>query len=197
MRSWILSAPAFVSNHFNLRIISSKIPLGKGFVHCAHGTLPVPAPATLEILKDAPVSGTDIDFECVTPTGAAIVKTLAESFGNLPDMRLSTIGYGAGSKESPTIPNLLRIISGTTLESSESVVMIETNIDDMNPEIYGFLMERLFEDGALDVCLVPIYMKKNRPGTLLQVMCDRNPDGHINIQNIIRDNHAWGSILHC
>lgn len=161
-------------DHFNFgKIISSKIPLGRGFVQCEHGTLPGPAPATLEILKQVPVYGTDLDFEFVTPTGAAIIKTLAESFGSIPDMEVSSISYGAGSKDLEAVPNLLRIIVGRAPERSDTVVMIETNIDDMNPEIYGYVMDKLLAEGALDVCLIPVCMKKNRPGTILQVMCGR------------------------
>ena len=159
-------------NYLGLKKISaSKIPLGNGFVNCSHGKLPVPAPATIEILKNIPVYGTDIPFELVTPTGAAIVSTLAETFGKMPDMLVSKIGYGSGTRDFEKMPNLLRIFFGKSISSSETVTMIETCIDDMNPEIYGFLMDRLFEDGALDVYLVPVFMKKNRPGTLLQVLC--------------------------
>jgi len=166
---------AICADYFNFgKIISSKIPLGRGFVSCAHGTLPVPAPATLEILKQVPVYGVDLDFEFVTPTGAVIVKTLAESFGGIPDMAISKISYGAGGKNLETVPNLLRIIVGDSPGDSDTVVMIETNIDDMNPEIYGYVMEKLLAQGALDVCLIPVLMKKNRPGTILQVMCSRN-----------------------
>lgn len=156
------------------KMIASKIPLGKGFVNASHGTLPVPAPATLAILKKVPVYGTDIPFELVTPTGAAIITTLAESFGKMPDMVISDIGYGSGSRDLDMIPNLLRIVSGRSMFQSDTVTMIETCIDDMNPEIFGFLMERLFDDGALDVYLVPVFMKKNRPGTLLQVLSHQN-----------------------
>lgn len=156
------------------KMIASKIPLGKGFVNASHGTLPVPAPATLAILKDVPVYGTDIPFELVTPTGAAIISTLAESFGKMPDMVISNIGYGSGSRDLDMVPNLLRIVSGNLTLQSDTVTMIETCIDDMNPEIFGFLMERLFDDGALDVYLVPVFMKKNRPGTLLQVLSHQN-----------------------
>ena len=151
-------------------ITASKISLGSGFVDCAHGRLPVPAPATLEILKDVPVVGTDIPFELTTPTGAAIMKTLAQSFGPMPDMVASKIGYGSGTRHLETAPNLLRVIVGSPSPISDTVFMIETSIDDMNPEIYGFLMERLFAAGALDVNLIPVFMKKNRPGTLLQVL---------------------------
>ncbi len=153
------------------RITASKIPMGNGFVECAHGRLPVPAPATLEILKDVPVVGTDIPFELTTPTGAAIIATLSDEFGSMPDMIVSQIGYGSGSRRLEAIPNLLRVIIGDSPLLPETVFMIETSIDDMNPEIYGFLMERLFAMGALDVNLIPVFMKKNRPGTLLQVLC--------------------------
>ncbi len=156
------------------KISASKIPLGNGFVNCSHGKLPVPAPATIEILKYIPVYGTDVPFELVTPTGAAIVSTLAETFGKMPDMLVSKIGYGSGIRDLEKIPNLLRIFFGEPIPKSDIVTMIETSIDDMNPEVYGFLMERLFEDGALDVYLVPVIMKKNRPGTLLQVLCYHN-----------------------
>jgi len=158
------------------RVIASKIPLGTGFVSCRHGTLPVPAPATLSILKGVPVYGTGIPFELVTPTGAAIVVTLAESFEAMPNMIVEKTGYGAGKRDLESMPNVLRIITGTVLEDqtvleTDTIVSIDTCIDNMNPEIFGFLMDRLFEDGALDVYWIPVFMKKNRPGTLVQVLC--------------------------
>jgi uncharacterized protein (TIGR00299 family) protein len=156
------------------KISASKIPMGNGFVNCSHGKLPVPAPATIEILKNIPVYGTDVPFEMVTPTGAVIVSTLAKSFGKMPDMLVSKIGYGSGTRDLDSRPNLLRIFIGKPALASDTVTMIETSIDDMNPEIYGFLMDCLFADGALDVYLVPVFMKKNRPGTLLQVLCHHN-----------------------
>jgi len=161
------------------KIIASKIPLGTGFVSCRHGTLPVPAPATLAILKGVPVYGTEIPFELVTPTGAAIITTLAESFEAMPEMVVGKTGYGAGSRDLESRPNLLRIVIGTVPEDQvnfqqDAIVMIETCIDDMNPEIFGFLMDRLFEDGALDVYWIPVFMKKNRPGTKVQVLCRKN-----------------------
>lgn len=164
-------------------IIASPIPVGRGFVDCQHGVLPVPAPATLAILKGIPVYGTKIPYELVTPTGAAIIATLAESFDEMPDMVIDKIGYGAGTRELETQPNLLRIILGTEITNSEKgigeyhtdqILIIETCIDDMNPEVFGFLMERLFEKGALDVYWIPIFMKKNRPGTMVQVLCPEN-----------------------
>ena len=164
-------------------IIASPIPVGRGFVDCQHGVLPVPAPATLAILKGIPVYGTKIPYELVTPTGAAIIATLAESFDEMPDMVIDKIGYGAGTHELETQPNLLRIILGNELTNSEKgigeyhtdqILIIETCIDDMNPEVFGFLMEQLFEKGALDVYWIPIFMKKNRPGTMVQVLCMEN-----------------------
>ncbi|MBC8434599.1 MAG: nickel pincer cofactor biosynthesis protein LarC [Desulfobacterales bacterium] len=161
------------------QIFASRIPLGNGFVSCSHGTLPVPAPATLKILKGVPVYGTDIPHELVTPTGAAIISVLAESFGKMPDMIIEKSGYGAGKRDLESIPNLLRIVTGTAADHQtgrrqDSIVMVETCIDDMNPEVFSFLMERLFDEGALDVYWVPVFMKKNRPGTMVQVLCREN-----------------------
>ena len=156
------------------KIVASKIPLGCGFVQSSHGTLPVPAPATLSILKNVPVYGTPNPFEMTTPTGAAIISELAESFDDLPEMIVSQIGYGAGQREFEQRPNLLRVVTGkATTPANEAVYIVETSIDDMNPEIFGYLMESLFDDGALDVYWIPIYMKKNRPGTLVQVVCKK------------------------
>lgn len=157
-------------------VIASKIPFGRGFVTCQHGTLPVPVPAAVAILKGAPVYGTEIPHELVTPTGAGIVAALARSFEALPDMVVDKIGYGAGTRDIEERPNLLRIFTGTASNGSgnlhtDRTVMVEAGIDDMNPEIYGFLMDRLFADGALDVYWIPIFMKKNRPGTMVQVLC--------------------------
>ena len=164
-------------------VIASPIPVGRGFVTCQHGILPVPVPATLGILKGVPIYGTKIPHELVTPTGAAIIATLAESFKEMPDMVIDKIGYGAGKRELEAQPNLLRIILGTEITKSEKrigeyhtdqILIIETCIDDMNPEVFGFLMERLFEKGALDVYWIPIFMKKNRPATMLQVLCQED-----------------------
>ena len=164
-------------------IFASKIPLGTGFVNCDHGKIPVPSPATISILKNVPVYGTETPFELVTPTGAAIIKTLSSSFGAMPDMIVQKTGYGAGKRDTGPTPNLLRVITGNTAVShkdisgvydKESAVIVETCIDDMNPEIFGFLMERLLEDGALDVYWIPIFMKKNRPGTMVQVLCGQD-----------------------
>jgi len=165
------------------QVIASRIPLGSGFVSCRHGTLPVPAPATLALLKGVPVYGAGIPYELVTPTGAAIIVTLAESFETMPDMIVEKTGYGAGKRDLESIPNLLRVITGTephhqkgylTGHQTDTIVVVETCIDDMNPEVFGFLMDRLFEEGALDVYWIPIFMKKNRPGTMVQVLCREN-----------------------
>ena len=162
------------------KIVASPVPLGKGFVACSHGTLTVPAPATLEILEGVPVYGTDIPYELVTPTGAAIIRSLAQGFELMPEMVIARIGYGAGQRDLEDRPNLLRIILAAESESAadldgklseDQVTIVETCIDDMNPEIFGYLMERLFEEGALDVYWIPVQMKKNRPGTMLQVLC--------------------------
>jgi uncharacterized protein (TIGR00299 family) protein len=159
-------------------IYASRIPLGTGFVDCRHGRIPLPAPATLELLKTIPTYGTGIENELVTPTGAAIVATLATAFGPMPEMTIHRVGYGAGERELAAVPNLLRIVIGSSSPTGKSrsgvdhdrILMVETSIDDMNPEIFGYLMDRLFEDGALDVYYIPIFMKKNRPATLIQVL---------------------------
>ena len=154
-------------------IFASPLPMGHGMLKTAHGSLPVPAPAVLEILEDTPTYGRGIPTEIVTPTGAAVIKTLAGSFGNAPPMRIRRTGYGAGSKDLG-VPNLLRVIVGESLEfpaeAEELACVISTNIDDMNPEFYDYVMERLFSEGAQDVWLTPIQMKKTRPGTIVNVL---------------------------
>ncbi|MBA3036957.1 MAG: nickel pincer cofactor biosynthesis protein LarC [Desulfobacterium sp.] len=167
------------------KVYSSKIPISSGFVNCQHGIIPVPPPAVLSILKDVAVYGVDIKKEIVTPTGAAIVKALCQSFGTFPDMIVEKTGYGAGKYDLEHIPNLLRITTGRDtakeIYQKDVILQIETCIDDMNPEIFGFLMDRLFEDGALDVYWTPVYMKKNRPGTKIYVICSHhNKDVVIN-----------------
>jgi hypothetical protein len=157
-------------------VAASALPLGRGFVTCAHGVLPVPAPAVLEILKGVPVYGGDVDMELVTPTGAGILIGTQAKFGPMPPLNISKVGYGAGTRELSRQPNLLRVVlgepAGAAAEGqSERLLMVETCIDDMNPEIFGYLMETLFDDGALDVFWLPAQMKKNRPGTLVRVLC--------------------------
>jgi len=154
-------------------VYASRIPVGTGFVECDHGTLPLPAPASLELLKGIPIYASGIEKEIVTPTGIVILKHMAKSFGFIPAMRIHQIGYGAGGRDLK-IPNLLRVWIGESEEKREyeedEVILIETNIDDMNPEFFGYTSEKLFEKGALDVFTTPIFMKKNRPGTLLSVL---------------------------
>jgi uncharacterized protein (TIGR00299 family) protein len=152
----------------------SRIPLGHGVTRSQHGPLPVPGPATLELLKGLPVFGVDVEGETVTPTGAAIIRTLGKNFGDQPSMTIEKIGYGTGEKEFPNRPNLFRLVigeSGSSLQHEEMLVM-ETNIDDMNPQYFDHVMERLFAAGARDVFLAPVQMKKNRPATLLTVICE-------------------------
>jgi len=156
------------------KVIASPMPTFHGYAKGAHGTFPLPAPATAEILRDVPWRKLDIEGELVTPTGAAIIMEIASGFGPLPPMTVECIGYGAG-KSAFGIPNALRIMIGEAHAApapSQSVSVIETNIDDLNPQFYETAMERLFAAGALDVFFSPIQMKKNRPGTLLSVICD-------------------------
>lgn len=155
------------------RVVASPMPTFHGYAKGSHGTFPLPAPATAEILRGIPWRKLDIEGELVTPTGAAIIREIAEEFGPLPAMTVESIGYGAG-KSDFGIPNALRVMLGREAARSESqgVTVIETNIDDLNPQFYETAMERLFAAGALDVFLTPIQMKKNRPGTLLSVICD-------------------------
>jgi uncharacterized protein (TIGR00299 family) protein len=152
-------------------IRASKLHLGSGFVDCAHGRLPVPPPAVTELVKGIPCYASDVEGELVTPTGAAILSTLASSFGPLPEMRIERTGYGAGRQELP-IPNVLRVMIGETGVGTgqDRIRLIETNIDDMNPQFYEHIMERLLAEGARDVFLTPIVMKKSRPGLILSVL---------------------------
>ena len=153
------------------RIVVSPFPLARGQIQTPPGAFPLPAPATVALLQNAPVVGVGGERETVTPTAAAILTTLAGEFGALPRMALRAVGYGAGSRDDAT-PNVLRVFIGeseTTGDAAlESVILLETNIDDMNPQVYDYVMARLFDAGALDVTLLPLQMKKNRPGTLLR-----------------------------
>jgi len=160
-------------------VCASPLPMGHGFVEAAHGKIPLPAPATVEILRGVPVYDAGIEGELVTPTGAAIIRTLATEFGELPQMTLQATAFGAGKTEFP-FPNVLRLMIGEPCSQSDvsdrdklqtRVAIIETSIDDMNPEFYDTVFERLFKAGALDVYLTPIYMKKNRPANLLTAIC--------------------------
>jgi hypothetical protein len=156
------------------KIFASPVPLGRGFVRTQHGTIPLPAPAASILLSGVPVYGTAVERELVTPTGAAILATMVRSYGPIPPMTLISTGYGAGSDPEREPPNLLRVWLGQEKPalSARDLLVIETNIDDMNPELYNYVCEKLFALGALDVSLVPIQMKKNRPGVLLRVLVE-------------------------
>ncbi len=165
------------------KILASALPFSKGQIRCAHGILPLPAPATLEICREAAIPMVpppmDVAGELVTPTGAALVAALADSFGPVPPLRVKAVGYGAGTKDFP-FPNVLRLMLAETGEEgdgeglgdmrTEENVLLEVNIDDMSPELYEYLSEQLFRQGALDVFLTPVQMKKNRPGVKLSVL---------------------------
>jgi uncharacterized protein (TIGR00299 family) protein len=168
--------------------VCSPLNVGGGTVKCAHGTLPVPAPATLKLLRDAPVYSSGPQVELVTPTGAAIVKTLSARFASFPAMKIEKTGYGAGTREFPEHPNLLRLMIGEALPadvaaaspsaspstshdtSHEKITVLEANLDDLSPQVLAYAMERLLAEGALDVFSVPVQMKKSRPGALLTVL---------------------------
>jgi uncharacterized protein (TIGR00299 family) protein len=164
-------------------IVCSPLNVGGGMVKCAHGTFPVPAPATVELLKDAPVYSSGVQAELVTPTGAAIVRTLASRFAAFPEMKIEKSGYGAGSREFPELPNVLRLTVGEATAaaktSSEIVTVLEANLDDLNPQVFGYVMDRLLEEGALDAFGLPVQMKKNRPGMVLTVLCKPEDAGRL------------------
>ena len=153
-------------------VIVSPLNVGSGTVWCAHGEFPVPAPATARLLAGVPIYAGAVANELVTPTGALLMTSYARSFGALPPMRVKQIGYGAGSRDFAKHPNVLRVLvgEGASSEETERVIVIECEIDDMNPQLFGPLMERLYADGALDVFYAPVQMKKNRPGTLVTVI---------------------------
>ena len=154
------------------KIYFSPVPTGHGYVKCEHGTFPVPAPATAELLKGQFLKFVDIEKELTTPTGAAIIATLGECLRCVPEMKVLQIGYGAGSSDNPTIPNLLRIILGETISkiSTDEMWVVETNIDNMTGEMLGYVMDKIFDAGAADVYFTPIQMKKNRPGTMVSAI---------------------------
>ncbi len=160
-------------NHFSVgKIYCSPIPVARGWIDCEHGRLPLPAPAAAELLKNVPIYGMDGEWELVTPTGGALIKVLADHFRTFPEMKVEKIGYGAGSRDIPQWANLLRIWLGEDRSSKKESVVVELRsyIDDMNPEWFEYLMERLFNAGALDVVMCPIHMKKNRPGVEITVL---------------------------
>jgi pyridinium-3,5-bisthiocarboxylic acid mononucleotide nickel chelatase len=173
------------------RFVCSPLNVGWGTVKCAHGVLPVPAPATLELLQGVPVYSGEVQKELVTPTGAAIVRVLASSFGPLPAMTTEKVGYGAGSRDCPKHANVLRIVIGETVEvardvsdrGEEEIAVLEASLDDLNPQIIGYLAERLLAEGALDVFTTAVQMKKGRPGTLLTVLA--KPKDEAQLRSIV------------
>lgn len=167
------------------KFAASELHVGSGMVEMAHGRFPVPPPAVIELLKDAPIYSTDIKGELLTPTGAAIISTLCEAYGTLPAMRVQASGYGAGGREYKNFPNALRVLIGETNEAEqnaandfrasndnrETLMMIETNVDDASPQLIGFVMDEAFRRGALDCFFTAIQMKKNRPAVLISILC--------------------------
>jgi len=158
------------------KVCCSTLSVGGGFVEAAHGRLPVPAPATAELLKNVPTAGGPIEKELLTPTGAAILTAVVERFGSLPEMKIESVGYGAGTLDSPQFPNVLRLFIGQTADLSsanaDSICVLETNVDDVAGEIIAAVMDSILEQGALDVYLAPITMKHNRPASKLSVICE-------------------------
>ena len=157
------------------RFVSSPLHVGSGMVEMAHGRFPVPPPAVTELLKGVPFYSGDIKGELLTPTGAAIITTVCDVYGAIPEMKVESTGYGAGSREYDKFPNVLRVLIGETqppANETERLWMIETNIDDLSPQILGHVMDRAFELGALDCFFTPVHMKKNRPGVVLSALCN-------------------------
>ena len=169
------------------RFACSALNLGGGAAKMAHGVLPVPAPATARLLIGKPTYSNGVQKELVTPTGAAIVATLCESFGPQPAMRVTAIGYGAGTADLEVQPNVLRIMAGEVEKGVQShdgtIRVLEANLDDMNPQIFGYLMDRALAAGALDVFATPVHMKKNRPGTLVSILC--KPEDEAKFQEML------------
>jgi pyridinium-3,5-bisthiocarboxylic acid mononucleotide nickel chelatase len=163
-------------------VFISEVELGSGFVNCDHGKLPVPAPATAELIKGIPVKTGGVNFEATTPTGAAILSVLGTGFSSGQTVKIEKTGYGIGHKDHPEVPNLLRVSLGETSSerlSGHMALLIESNIDDMNPEFYDYISERLFKAGASDVYFSQIIMKKGRPGVVLNVICEAGLEGII------------------
>ena len=160
------------------QVLASPVHVGCGQVRCAHGLMPVPAPATAELLRDVPIYGGAIQGELCTPTGAALLRYYVNKFGPMPVMRTQAIGYGMGNKDFPAA-NCVRALLGETAADSDEVVELACNLDDMSPEAAGFAMERLLEAGALDVWTTPIGMKKSRPGITLSVLCKLKDQDHM------------------
>jgi len=186
------------------KLFVSRMPVGKGIITSAHGKIPLPSPATIALLEGVPIYDSGQEVEMITPTGAALITSLCSSFGPMPSMIVERVGYGVGSRTLADRPNLLRILIGNDIDKreSETVVVLESNLDDMSPELLGYLMDRLFDAGAKDVSFSHIQMKKNRPGIQLQVV--GQPEDKDKLSNIIfkesttlgiRFNYSQRSIL--
>lgn len=158
------------------KFICSKINVGSGFAEMVHGKFPIPPPAVSELLQNKPIYSNEIEGELMTPTGAAIISTVCEEFGQIPEMRIEKTAYGAGTRDYENFPNVLRLFLGNleAKEAAENLILIETNIDDLPAQNLGFVMERAFENGCLDCWFTPIQMKKNRPATMISVLCENN-----------------------
>lgn len=168
------------------KIVTSHVPLGSGHIHIDHGVYPVPAPATLDMMKNVPIAPSNLAFELTTPTGAGIVVSQTDSFGTMPAMKVTSIGYGAGTKNIPGRPNVLRVMVGELLQGneydsvhSETITVLECQLDDMTGEAFGYVMEKLLDEGALDVYYTPVFMKKNRPGTLITVLAPNDLESQL------------------
>lgn len=184
------------------RFISSPLNVGRGMVGCSHGRMPVPVAATAELLKGARIYSTEVEAELVTPTGAAIISTVCQEYGPLPEMRLDRIGYGAGTKEFPQWPNLIRLMLGQMdavaspgSALTEKITVIQANIDDMSPEVFGYLMEKALAAGAVEIFYTPAQMKKDRPATQLTVLCPKEDRERL-IELIFRETTTIGLRYH-
>jgi len=181
------------------RIHSSPLVLGRGSAPCEHGQLPVPAPATIELARGVPVAGGEEQGELTTPTGAAILTTLADGFGPIPPMTVESVGYGAGTRDGKALPNVLRVLIGYPSAAADAdadaVSVLETQIDDMPGEQIAYLCERLLGEGALDVVQMPIYMKKARPGVLVQVLCRLGDEDRL-IRTLFEHSSTFGVRRH-
>jgi uncharacterized protein (TIGR00299 family) protein len=175
------------------RFVCSALHVGSGTVDMEHGRFPVPPPAVAELLQGVPVYSTEIAGELVTPTGAAIITTVCNEFGPMPRMTIDQTGYGAGTREYKGFPNALRVLIGHdgAVESHETLWMMETNIDDLSPQVFGHVMEKALELGALDCYLTPVQMKKNRPGVLLSILC-RDADREVLAQLVFAETTTLG-----
>jgi uncharacterized protein (TIGR00299 family) protein len=178
-------------------IVSAPLNVGSGTASTAHGVLPVPAPATAELLRGKPIYSEGPAVELTTPTGAALAVTLARAFGALPPVKIAAAGYGAGGYDFPDRANVLRVILGEETGAAEAttITVLEANIDDLSPQILAYAMDRLLEKGALDVTLQPIEMKKGRPGTLLRVLA-RPEDRETMVQTIFAETSTLGLRTH-